>query len=79
MTLFRETGNDTAANEMKLLFARATELRNSMRDAARNARQAWLLFRERGDPSLLFQAAKSCHDAHHMFDDENVLILEKVK
>jgi len=79
MTLFRETGNSSAADEMRLLFARATELRNSMRDAARNARQAWLLFRERGDPSLLFQAAKTCHDAHHMFDDENVLLLEKVK
>ncbi|CAE7808914.1 unnamed protein product [Symbiodinium sp. CCMP2592] len=79
MTLFRETGNSSAADEMRLLFARATELRNSMRDAARNARQAWLLFRERGDPSLLFQAAKNCHDAHHMFDDENVLILEKEK
>mmetsp|Transcript_1786 Transcript_1786/g.4291 ORF Transcript_1786/g.4291 Transcript_1786/m.4291 type:complete len:573 (-) Transcript_1786:20-1738(-) len=79
MTLFRENGNTAAADEMKFLFARASELRNGMRAAARDARQAWLLFREKGDPSLLFEAAKNCHDAHHMFDDENVLVLEKMK
>jgi len=78
MTLFKENGDEAAADEMRALFARAQALREGMRAAAQDARQAWLLYREHGDPRLLFDAAKSCHDAHHRFDDQNVLMLEKL-
>eukprot|EP00913_Durusdinium_trenchii_P003086 g2851.t2 len=78
MTLFKEQGDDPSAEEMRSLFARAQALRSSMQEAAQEARQAWLLYREHGDARLLFQAAKNCHDAHHKFDDQNVLLLEKL-
>lgn len=78
MTLFKELGDSNAADEMRMLFVRAQTLREGMQAAAQDARQAWLLYREHGDPRLLFQAAKNCHDAHHKFDDQNVLLLEKL-
>ncbi|CAJ1377560.1 unnamed protein product [Effrenium voratum] len=78
MTLFSEQGDTQSADEMRALFARAQSLREAMREAAREARQAWLLFKERGDPSLLFEAAKNCHDAQHQFDDQNVLLLRRL-
>ncbi|CAE8633025.1 unnamed protein product [Polarella glacialis] len=75
MSLFEDCGDRRSSEEMRFLFSRAQELRQTMREAARSARQAWLLYREAGDPSLLFEAAQACHDARHMFDDDRSGVL----